>query len=61
MLNSKPLIVSLSLAVIVTSALLVGFSGVVHKWERENGYPFGYMCHSVFTLYENTCDLKKRR
>jgi heme/copper-type cytochrome/quinol oxidase subunit 3 len=27
----------------------------IHAWEKANGYPFGHMCNSVFTLYADTC------
>lgn len=62
MLNSKPLIATLSLAVVVASAFLL-LSGPqrISQWEKSHDYPFGRMCHSIFTLYENTCDLRKRR
>lgn len=44
----------------VAGMLILTATGRIHKWERDNDYPFGHMCYSIFTLYENTCDLRKR-
>lgn len=44
----------------VMAMLVMTATGRVHKWERDNNYPFGHMCHSIFTLYEDTCSLRKR-
>jgi hypothetical protein len=47
-------------AIIGLSLLTIGCSLIVmaphiNAWEKANGYPFGQMCNSVFTLYVDTC------
>jgi hypothetical protein len=43
----------LSWLVIVTS--LFALSPAISAWERRNGYPYGRMCDSIFTGFEDTC------
>lgn len=59
----SPMLIGLAMAscAFVFSLLVLTAIGAIHKWERDNDYPFGHMCYSIFTLYENTCGLRKPR
>lgn len=56
MTKIEGLLVSVMIA--LTIGALVGLMNVsrIHAWEQANGYPFGKMCNSVFTLYVDTCN-----
>lgn len=45
----EPAIAVVSVLVIVTSIFLLFVSPAIHKWERDNHYPFGRLCD----LYRN--------
>lgn len=47
--------VALTLLVAICVISLTHVVPAAHAWEKANGYPFGKMCHSVFTMYANTC------
>ena len=38
----------------IAFALIVGLPEI-NAWEKNAGYPYGKMCNSVFTLYQDTC------
>lgn len=40
---------------LATSVAMIPLGFAVSDWERANGYPYGKMCNSVFTLYVDTC------
>jgi hypothetical protein len=52
----KLAITFVGLLVALTVTVLSGMA--LSQWERENGYPFGQMCNSIFTGYANTCPAK---
>lgn len=39
------------------SAAILPVYGIKHidAWGKANGYPYGKMCHSIFTLYKDEC------
>lgn len=46
----------LSIIVLIFSAFPpINLVGSIHKWEQANDFPYGRMCNSIFTLYEDTC------
>lgn len=45
-----------TLSILFATALTLGaLLPWVHQWEREQGFPYGKMCHSIFTGYVDTC------
>lgn len=34
---------------------------IINKWEKANNYPYGLMCHSIFTGYVDTCPKPERK
>jgi hypothetical protein len=48
------------LALILCLAVLVAALPTIHAWERDNDYPFGKMCHSVFTGFVDTCSHQRQ-
>lgn len=60
-MSRKGLAMILAATALMSGLLLLTASGAIHKWERDNAYPFGKMCNSIFTLYEDTCNMKKPR
>lgn len=48
-------VVTLGLMLAITVCLLA-LTPAIHKWERDNGYPYGRMCDpNIFNLYTSTC------
>lgn len=47
------------LAIITGAFVLIGFGigmlPTVNDWEKGHHYPYGRMCHSILTLYQDTC------
>jgi hypothetical protein len=50
---------------VVLGALCIGTiigllvsSAYINRWEHKHDYPFGRMCNSVFTLWEDACPTK---
>lgn len=48
---------SLVALALILSTAIVALVNVprIQAWEKANGYPFGRMCHSIFTGYADTC------
>lgn len=42
-------------AVLAFTLGLIPATFAIDKWERQNGYPYGKMCNSIFTLNKDTC------
>ncbi len=45
----------LALAWTAVVAVLLGAQPAINAWERSRGYPYGRMCDSIFTGFEDTC------
>lgn len=52
------IVVTLLLAMAV---ILLVAKPIIDKWERQNNYPYGLMCHSIFTGNVNTCPAQERK
>lgn len=43
------------LLVIAITLSLIPASFEISRWEQHHKFPFGKMCNSIFTLWEDTC------
>ena len=48
---------TLTAVFIILAIALAGLMSVpqIHAWEKANNFPYGKICNSIFTAYENTC------
>lgn len=56
-----PIIAVVCTFICVCAVLMLTWLPLVNAWERAAGYPFGKMCHSIFTAYVDTCPKEARR
>lgn len=52
--RNLPELILTAFTVAVLAALIV-LTPTATQWEKANGYPFGRMCYSLFTGWQDTC------
>ncbi len=54
-MSNSDMVLGILAACALMLVCIVAAIGPIHQWERANNYPYGKVCNSVFTGWQDTC------